>query len=1037
MFTRVVLAKETRKVVATLVVLCLLSTGCSTPEPPPKSGPSRSIPPSVLEVPPSQMRQALVEAYRLPPDNRALLAVSEIHHFLSGDEKEPVTLEFQGEHWRVWYRDKEVGTLPEFPDFPDLLEMLSNWVNIVHKQHPLMLNSAQPDTIETDIEEQLDRFLSPHVAAALRSTDNRWNQGTRSATLLRLAARGLVTLNLQAFDLMEVGDALPAKALAMLALTQTLTQHKLVREECLLAHATGYSGHAMKSATKLPESDVVRLYVTHEDERLMEAAKQRNGTVEARYLSMMRLAESGRRNTLVNWQGNFFQESILSLPVLKTSLSLAAFDVNREFSKALPHLVLLELAREAGTPDFSERLGKFIIGLFDEDSRASLYEVVKTLRSLLGTKTSSLMDRFESDVQALDQKHNGPFLDSETYGSYFRGYFYTGPYILGKHYMDQLSSVDAVKRFAEDVADAHIGTAADFSRWYGGLARFKAGDADPTILLDDLGSLPYLGARPMVRTIEEVKKRVPYTNPMLFAAARHLAARMDTRVNHRLDLAGLAFETLFDLRLARTLYASVLGSVALYSHPKSRVWFAHFTDDQNQLRNLLRSPHVRPVARAKILAYFEKQKTMKADALQKEYRHLIDENPDNWYVRQRYVEYLEKIKGYTEARSVIAEWLDRNDQARGFSRIYARTFLAHMYYLEGHYQEGWAAVEPVVKTWHASPMKRAALLLDKMGFENKAEDMANALVSRYPDATWTRTLLAELYWRHGEHEKAAQALKSSPHTLSLYDWNFLIATKFSEVFAERPKEEVMSAFSLLLLQNFGHHQLSTLARRIAGTGHYDTAFEMVSRLHLEGYENLVLVIDGYTYLKRWKGRPVALKWLRNKVPSRMLNGGSVVIYQQEELDLLWDLYPDPVQGQHSDSVWLLRAASSIRLGPHDPHREALLNHYAKPGKGRYNAIGRYLMGFTTEEEVLSLATDPKKRCETAYFVGLRAVGERRYNDASDWFRVTMETGQYENGEYQWAYGTLQKWQTEEKSLSRIAADHLQRPKSVRLHTDPF
>ena len=1025
-----------RQTVAGLVFLCLLVTGCNTQEPSPKHEPSRSMPPSVLEVPPAQMRLAVENAYRLRPDKRVLLAVAEIHHLLSGQAKEQVDVKFDEGHWQVRYRNKAVGTLPEFPDFPDFINMLSTWVTVVNQQYPLNLDAAEPGPSHTEIETKLDLFLAPHVAAALRHIDHQWHQGLRSPTLLRLATRGLVTLNLQALDLMGVADFLPAKALTMLALTTTLTSHELIREESLLAHLTGYSAYAVNLAAKLPESDVVRMYVTHNDEQLMDAAKQRDGSVEARYLSLLRLAETGKRNALSNLHREFFTDSRLRLPLIKTSLYLAEFDLNRRFSEALPHLVFLELAREAGAPDLAERAAKLATHLFGEDSDTALFQVVKGIRDLLGTKTSSLMDRFESDIQGLDQKHSGPFLDAKTYGSYFRGYFYSGPYLLGKHYMDRLSSVEDVKRFAEDVAAADIGAAADFQRWYTDLAKFKEGDADPTILLKDLETLSYLGARPLVRTFDEVAKRVPYTNPMLFAAAKGLAARLDTRVINRLDLAAVAHGTLFDLTLTERLYASALETAALYDQPSIRVWYAHFTGNQKRMNNLLLSPDVRLSARAKLLGYLEKQKRMNADALRLEYRRLIDADPDNWGVRQQYVEYLKRINDYEVARSVITDWLDRNSQDRGFSYIYARTFLANIYYLEERYKEGWDIVAPLVKSWHASPMKRAALILDKIGFEAKAEEMASAIVSRYPDATWTRGLLAELYWRHRKNHEAAEALKSSPHRLSFNNWQFLIGDKFAEVFADRPKEEVLAAFSALLAQNFGHFELSALARRIARAGQYDTAFEMVSQLRLEGYENLVLLIDGYRYLKALKGKTFALKWLRKKVAPHMLNAGSVVIYHQEELDLLWDLYSDPVQGQYSDSVWLLRAAASTRLGPNDPHRETLMKHYAKPGKGHYNALGRYLMGLVPEKDVLSLATNPKKRCEITYFVGLKAVGEGRYEDASDWFRVTVETGQNDNGEYQWAYGALQLWQSENKSLSQIATDRHENPQLLLLHTAP-
>jgi len=104
--------------------------------------------------------------------------------------------------------------------------------------------------------------------------------------------------------------------------------------------------------------------------------------------------------------------------------------------------------------------------------------------------------------------------------------------------------------------------------------------------------------------------------------------------------------------------------------------------------------------------------------------------------------------------------------------------------------------------------------------------------------------------------------------------------------------------------------------------------------------------------------------------------------------------------------------------------QALSDYCKKGGNGTYHMLTRFLTGLATEKEVLALATDPKKRCEIAYYIGLRAQGEGRYADASDWYRVSIETGLIQNGEYRWAHNTLSKWQSAGKSLARLADERL-------------
>lgn len=1012
-----------RNIVASLILFSLTCAGCSNqPTPPKKESPLvASLPTSVLEVPPKKMRQALVDAYRLRPDKRVLFAIARIHHFLSGQEMEHATVEYQDERWQIRYRNTGVGSLPEFPGFSDLLGLLSRWVKLLNQQYPLKFDVAETSLSQTEIERQLDRFLAPHAAAALRHTEHEWNKGSRSPTLLRSATRALVFLNVQALDSLNVAETLPANALALLALTKTLTSHKLIREECMLAYRMGYSSHAVNLAAKLPQSEAVRLYVTNDDKRLTEAASKRDGTVEARYLWLLRLSEMRNREGLFKWWEEGFPHSDLSLPFIKAALLLGEFDLNRRFSAALPHLVLLELARETGARNFDERFGKLLARFLGDDSDRGVYEAIRLIRHRLGSKTSSLMNRFETDLEVLERQ-TGPFLYPESYATYFRGHFYSGLYTLGLHYMYQLSSVPAVKEFAEDLEGARIGTAADFQRWYSHLAQFKKGDADPRILLDDLATIRFLGGAPLKRTLDELKKRIRYSDPMLFAAAKLFTSRLDTRPAHRLYLAGIAHGGLFDLKLTQNLYASGLKGTAIYKEPRIRVWYANFTGNQKELRNLLHSPYVRIGARVKILGYLEKQNSMQPSALQKEYRRLIDEDPDNWGIRRKYIDYLKQIKKYSEARSVITDWLNRHGGSAGFDYIYARTQLAHIYELEGRYEEGWTAVEPVLRSWHASPMRRAAFLLERMGLQKQAEEMAGALVSRYPDDIRTRIVQAELYWRHRKYDEAARALRSSRYGIGLADWRFQVGPKFGEVFSQQPKEEALAAFSALLAQGFDHRGLRSLAFPLAEAGRYGLAFDMASQLHWDGLETLVFDIDAYRYLKPLKGRKFAVEWLRRNIPPDMLNHACIPFYHENELDLLWDIIQDPDERADADCVWLMRAAASVRLGPDDPHRKALMRYFSKPGSGHYHALGQYLMGIMSEEDILALATNPKKRCEIAYFLGLRAHAEGRYEDASDWFRVTVETGQNDNGEYHWAYSTLQLWQSIGKSLPRIAAD---------------
>ncbi len=1055
-------------------------------------------PVSVLDKPPQRMREALAEAYRLRPDRRFLLAVACIHRFMSGQEETNVTARFADGRWRIDYRGIPVGTLPEFPDFPHFMTMLDGWVKALRQQQqnppgpgPAPASASGPSggaparsevagsaAVPKEIEEELDRFLAPHAVSAAHKIDEAWNAGDRSPALLRAAARSLALLALQHLDYLETGDRLPGKAIAVLALAKALTDLPCDREESLLAHILGYSVHSNSVAASLLQSDPVRLFVTRDDRRLAEAAtgipamgvagstdsgsgdtaskdivpgdsvSRTPGSIEAKYLYLARLQREGKTASALEWMQTHFRDDSFSLPLVKVGLDLNKFSITPALSEALPRLALFDLAREAGIlPGLMQIAARVNAKGLAAYSPEEFQFIASAVQEILTSETATIVDHFESGLNMLDAKYTGPFLDSETLKTYYTGYFFSGLYKLGQYYLDRLSSTDAANRFSTLLGQADAGIAADFRCWYRNLAASKAGKGNVASLVADIEKLTRFGAPPLMRTVEEQKEYFNFGDPGFLQAVKQTALRLDTRASHRFFLGDLAREHLLDLKLMETLYSGILD-IDAPDQQDLYVWYANARGDYTGVMQALADANCRLSVRVKAVGYLDGARVMNHEELCGAYEKLINEDPDDWRIRKQYMEYLERRKEYSKARSVIVEWLDRDVRTFGLEKIFARSALASTYYKEGNYEKALEAIEPVVKSYQAGAMETGARILDRLGHEKESEGLGLMVVDRYPDVLWPRASLAEIYWRRGKNKEAAELLASAPHSIGMKDWLFTVAPKFASAFEDDgSKERPLAAFSALISQGFNPFELANLARPIAEKGKYELAFEMASRLRYNGLGNVELLVYAYRCLEAWKGREEALAWLGSKIPPQMLNAASMIFYRDGESELLWDLIPNPEQGSHADFVWLLRAAASARAGSDkDPHREELLKYYGggsgndgvlarlwsragqlvadkagpKKPQGHYHQLGRFLVGLATEEEVLALATDPKKRCEIAYYVGLKAQGEKRFSDASDWYRVVIETGLDKNGEYRWAYDTLYKWSESGKCLSRLA-----------------
>jgi hypothetical protein len=1020
-----------RNIIALLLIIPFLIAGCDKKETLSKNRSSQQKtsvnspgePPvkidslTVLTAPPEKMRDVLENSYRLKPDKRFLLAIAEIHHFFTGEEKTTAIAEFSNGGWRITYKGKEVGVLPELPNYPDLMNVLVSWSRVLNRRYPLRLSSASDNIPEVkEIEEDLGQFLSYNALSALKQIDRLWDKGSRYPELLRLATRAMVLINMQKLDYMEIADILPAKAMAILAVSKTLTNADFSYEESLLAYTMGYSAYALKLSERLPAGSALRLYLTQQYNALKQLAMQKSSSVESKYLWLLYLAKKGNVEAWYESQEMYFKDSFLLLPVLKLGLVMDKFSLNRIIPRQIFYATIIELAQNTDMADF-----KAILEEKENDNSFKGTEKISAfMLAILKGDSSRLTGYLKEGLDLLHKKHKGTFLDADTYASYYQSYFLSALYILGLHYIDSLSSVEATEEFAEMMSHSDEGVYADFRRWYNDLADAKAGNPDKVRLKEDISGLTSLGAPPIFRTFKALKRYYDSGEPEMFVIVKMVSKRMDTRVYHRNMFRWISWTNLYDLKLTEKLARSVAETDPM-RYQAQQVWFAGFMADKRLLKRLLYSPVLSPESRAVVLWHIEKQKMEDEQYIIKEYQRLISEDPDNWNIRNRFQWFLKGVKRYKEARATIKEWIDRDVTTAGLERIFAHNALARLYYEEGLYDEALKSIEPVVDSMQGNAMEIYAMILDKLQRTKEAEEMFSKVISRYPDSLRSMALYAKFLWEHGRYAEAAKLIKEWRYPINYAGWQDPIGMRFVEVFSERLVDDGLSAFSALISEGISHWNLQYISRVVAKSGNNELAFKMQSQLKWNGLGNLVLIMDAYRYLRDWQGQEKALEWLREKVPSQFLNASSIMIFSNKEYDLLWDLIQDPDKGQYPEFVWLLRAAAMrIQNKNEDDERyRSVLGYFKEHNSGHYQTIGRYLLGLEEEGKVLTLATDPRKRCEVAYYIGLKSQAEGFYNKASDWYHVAVETGQKKTGEYRWAYRTLYDWYIRERSLAII------------------
>jgi hypothetical protein len=950
----------------------------------------------------------LNDTYRLKPDQRFINAIAKIHVFLTGKPEQPVTIEFTHDHWQLSYQQTVVGQLPEYPDFPDLLQLLITWTQQLEETSPIkFVNIPVPLETKEFVEAQLSQFWASHLITATHRLNTLWTTGTHTVDLLPYATQALIGLVLQQHDELAAAEQLPTQAITLLALSKTFANQPLYQSEALLAYILGYSAHARTVALNLAVDNPVRLYVYHRGEQLKTVAENTSASPLSRYLYLLWIARQKNVDNWKSWLERYFQadNDELSL-IFKTGLILGQFGISPYIAKTLPYITVLALVDEVNKVKSTTQLLDDILST----TAAKQFEQTMIELFLARVGTPKIMTLFEEQSHALIEQHTGPFLTGEVYAAYFRGYFYSGLYRLGLHYLDALSSTEATTQYAKSLGEPDHPIAMDFQHWYQNLAKSTAGQGDPQRLIADLTTLKYFGVPPRLRTLEEQQRYFSHGDPELLKGVRTIVPYLDTRTSHRYELLNLAYSALLDLPLTEKLGDSIINTDPAHFQ-KLHAWLGKLKGDSTILMTLLEQPDLTFSTQLKVLNYLKELGQINAYQLEQAYEKVWYQAQDDWAVVKRYVDFLLDIKQFAKLREVGQVWLEKQGHHPSLKPVIMRARIARSYLKEGLVQPAWQTIKPIIATYQRGAMQVGADTLEAMGKLDQAEQLFRAAYKRYPDIVG-QVDLTTFYWRHGRYQEAAEVLAQQRRPKNKgKDWRFKIGQGFVETFADQTDVTALEAYHQLLQQNIDNRSLGSMVVAVAQAKRFKLAEKMLAPLKFQGLEQMLYDIRRYTYRKAFEGEIPALAWLNAKIPPTQHGPLIVLAYDKNQYELLWDLIQITTADRDSDFSWLMRTSAYLKMGQeNEEYYQQLQHYYAHHPHGHYNTIGRYLLHKADEAEIFALMKSSDKAvCETAYYIGLRAQHEGDYQTASQWYRVAIETGLTKNGEYHWAYDQLHLW----------------------------
>jgi hypothetical protein len=643
---------------------------------------------------------------------------------------------------------------------------------------------------------------------------------------------------------------------------------------------------------------------------------------------------------------------------------------------------------------------------------------------LQSTAAGSALAGFERDLAGLDARFGGPFLNGELYGLYFRAQLHAAFERACIHFVDGLSSVDRSASFVAAFDHAPPGLWADAARWCRGRAAVIAGHGSVDSLLADLGSARGLSEPALRHSLDDLGDLLVYLDDRHATVARVAFARLDSRPHDLRRASQVATDRLGDLPLAERLDQRLLV-LAGADYPELAVWEAQYLGDARALTAQAGDRSLNLDARFSALRYLL---GISADtaATFAAVERLLAEDPDNWDERQRYMDMLAQAHRSADAARVASAWLATHGSDRGFDYIFATTALARQYQRMGRLQEAYAVLEPLQGSFQLGVLQRSALIALGLGRVDAADQLARAVVDRYPGSAAARITLAEVRWAQHRDEAVPAVLNDAHHPLDRADWRQTIGPAFARIFGRRPPAEGEAAFDGLAHAGIPAVLLGAIPSAVADSGFFPLALALKQRLLPAAGGNDAEAVEFYRYVVAARGTDAGRAWLAARWSPVEARRQSLSIYRNGLYDLLWDLNAVPDDGAEGSYFWLVRALAWLQDPKHDAARGAQLTaFYRRPDVRFYHLAGRCLLNMEPEETLLVFASTPHRRAEVSYYLGIKALSERRYSDASDWLRVTVETHEERDWEVMWARDLLYRWAATSRELGvavpRVAA----------------
>lgn len=948
-------------------------------------------------------------SYRIKPDRRYLLALSDVSAIVTGKPLQKVEAIFKDGKWHIQSAKKEVAEINNFPNFQDICSSLEKYARSLEGdqgQHRFpssgktILNmakiygsfetqtqiiygeTAETPKVETSkpaeqddnpppqgdpIDDALLEFAPQSLFKAIELINAGWKQSGGTQQFIDQATTALTGLSFQVSDKAGTADALFSKSLAFAVLSKRYETVNARRNLVRLAEAMSYHAEALAMARDIDEEDPLRMYMLWQSGTVLAAIKQGLDSNEARFLYVKKLAQAEK----LNHDNKYCPGEALALSV--SGFMVEAFSSQPWNADYVPIQMALFDQLEGPKPGNAGHPNK---------------------------KQEPFFTRLNNCFNKLPKWPEGSLIDQDLKVAFYRAFAYS--YLLHDLQPDNGSHTE---KEAEKIFDAAYGrppesqTGATICTLVHSILDSRTGHYHVAKLLGDAMSAKDLGDYTRFLAYAETSRWFRNGDPKLISAAKTMFEHIDSRPENRFRIARIAH-----IEMLHPVLAVQLDKLGFDVAPDCELAVDAANRDVSfeRLRRIAetktRTPSHRAKAMAALCALAGSSDLGAKNLYVSHLGDLVAQCPENFAVLKQYVQTAILAGKTAVAIANTRKWIGALEDNPNTSAA-ASELLATLYYSNGNVQEALDLIDE--RSSVNLPQEIAEVYVNALtqkGNVPKAEAFADSYYQSNRIAPAALALKAQMLWKKKAFEDAAQLLKKYPWCIKVEDWRREIYPAFKITLAGFPNDSA-SAVRALAKEGFCEAtDIGELAESFAFNGRNNIAFEILNSVlssSFSGHELNFLNLSSvaYTFLQKAENEKIALKWIEEKVPPQFFTPMAMFAFQNGAYDLLWKLLPQNPQGIGSEYVWLTRAAAMpMQKGLTKEENQLIIQHFSKNDNDAVFQIGKALIGAVATKTLMDKRINVRELCDLSYFLGSREAYLGDQAAAANWYHMALETG---------------------------------------------